>query len=466
METSPRRTVSSPIVLIEPLVRYNIGELLAWTKQENIPIPRNVSRKQLIEIIENSSSVGGGGRIFRINPNSSSPNLSQIPPEITQEFLHYLPIENLIKFCRTSPKFSKYCRDSGFWRSKANYIHDKQQMLKILEDSLNHNVSSLAVIMLQKLRELSRDGLPSSLLGEPRDELTIKDLKNVFSIVMRSGKLSVIRKMIQIFETELPKLKNVSIGESMRIFSELIDPAKLGETIDIVYKLFVLDDFNHHEFQQILMNLGDQAIEYMLNHALQERNSRRFNLAFESILHVLFRQRNINKFRKYWDEYIKYWDNPDSLKQDFSSFDKYPYSFIKIVGGTVSSGNIIRDLQDAFNEDDYNLFVKIWNEWSPMIDERDMEGIASNFYQDPEFSEGDVGYGNKYLKVVRSGVFEDVVHELLWLAKEDAEGEFVKYWNLNGYYFTRREMENLVSEFEREGISEKYGELIMWLWGK
>jgi hypothetical protein len=197
------------VTLVEPLSRYTNTELLAWLDQENIPIT-NISRRQLLKTIENSSIIGGNGRIFKKNPDEPVPTLSVLPREITQEFLHHLPIESLIEFCKTSPEFSQYCKDSGFWRLKANYIHGKTQIMKILEDSVKYGVASLANIMLEKLHA--------------EKSLTPKELESIFIIVIQSGKLSVIKKMIEIFDTELSEFlglwRDKTIMDSADVFAE------------------------------------------------------------------------------------------------------------------------------------------------------------------------------------------------------------------------------------------------------
>lgn len=50
----PVAVSSEPIILAEPLSERTTSELLPWTKQENIPVPRNVSRKQLLDVVKKS----------------------------------------------------------------------------------------------------------------------------------------------------------------------------------------------------------------------------------------------------------------------------------------------------------------------------------------------------------------------------------------------------------------------------
>lgn len=419
------------------------------------PRVRQVSRRAPVQRFGSSERESlSSRRVREKSPTEITPStivLSEIPAEITQEFLYHLPIESLIEFCSTSPQFSKYCKDSNFWKLKADYVREKYQILRVLQDSIKHNVSLLAKIMLEKL---------------PIEELDPRELTDVFLDIIRSGKLSLIRKMTETLKKEFPKifihLNGSKFRDSMSTFKEKLEKMrklKLDEIIETVYKLFiVMGPSSRYDFFQILISFGGDR--YLLDN-LSRDNPKIFDDTLFQILRSFIQENDVDDFAEYWNEYSLHLNDLDSIRKKLIALDKYPYPYTEIIGETMQSKRIVHDLKKAFDKDDYDLFVDIWNEYGSAIDDRDMRGIASIFYRSPRFSKRATGYGNRYLKLVRENFFEKLVHDLLWLAEEDAYDEFSSNWKMNRYYFDKEDRDNLIKEFEANGVPEKYDELVI-----
>ena len=463
-----KRSRSSPksIVLTEPLSRYTVHELVDWLKQENIPIPRNVTKRQIREIVKNSIKLGGSGKFFRTNPNEPPPSLSVLPEEITQDLLHQLPIEHLISFCSTSPKFSEYCRDSNFWRSRAKYIHGKDEILRVFKDSVNYNVSALANIMLERLN---------------KEGVSFEELKDVFLRVINSGKLSIIRKMIEVFggipmDTPADSYINFmnpenqlllifrgmhgmhgliyyGVGRTLEEKFGNIDPEKIQGMIETLYRLFGVTDIMDSASGTLMMLGGDKAIKYILDHALLDF-PKKFDLIFSIPLKLFMVTNNPDDFEKYWNEYSPYLKNIILTMQSINVIDKYPFIYTKIMGGGMRGGTIFGALNDAYSKDDYSHFVKLWDEYGSIMSEQMVKDLLWGLLRHGERSE-------RYLLILRSEVFDGIVKELLWLAEEDAYEEFVNYWDANKIYFRKVDRDDLLRRFEGGGVDEKYDEVIM-----
>jgi hypothetical protein len=435
------------IVLEEPLSQYTREELLAWTSQENVPVPRMASKEELIKIIENSSILGGSGRIFPINPNEPTPDVSVLPHETTQEFMHYLPLDELIKFCSVSSEFSKYCKDSRFWESRSEYIHDKHEIIQTLENAIKYGIIPLALHMIEKL---------------PKEKSDYPELSKVLLEIIQSAKLPLIRKVVEIYGKEFPEIfqrtKDFFIRNSMSTFTRKIE--RLGnsdEIIKTVYMLYVA--FINRKLTgrlDLIFNLialGDKAIEYSLSNVLRDVPED-FDREFQDIMMYLIVTHDMKGLVKYWNEYSSYLKNPERTKKNLAKYDKHPYPYIEAIGGiTPDPFTLYRDLIKSTEENNYDRFVEIWNKYRSSIDQLipQLSKHLTELY----------GVGNKYLAFIRDSILDEVVSELLWLAKEDALEEFTAYWNENHEHFWESDKEELVAKFAENGVPEKYDKIVM-----
>jgi hypothetical protein len=323
-----RRYRGSRIILREPLSQYSREELLDWIRQENVPGPRSASKEELIKIIKNSSILGGSGRIFPINPNEPTPDISVLPHETTQEFLHYLPLHELIKFCSISSEFSKYCKDSAFWESRSEYIHDTDQIIQTLEDAIKYGITVLALRMLEKLS---------------KEKLNYPELSKVLLEIIQSGKLPLIRKMVEIWGKEIPeifKMTNEShIHKSISVFTKKLKSRNFRnldgiiETVYMLYVAFINKKWvSSPDFIKILTTF-DKGIEYLLSNILRDVPEK-FDETFREVMLQLMGKHNINRFVKYWDEYSPYLEDPEWAKRTVSRYDRYPYPYKEAINSS------------------------------------------------------------------------------------------------------------------------------------
>ena len=126
-----------------------------------------------MQIILNSTALGGGNQIFRLRPNEDiSEYLLSLPEEITKSLLYHLPVNDVIDFCSASPKFRILCEDPEFWRKRSSDLKSTNEIYEIFVQAVHYGIYPLIYTLIDKLSE---------------NRLTDRNLKFILTSVISSG---------------------------------------------------------------------------------------------------------------------------------------------------------------------------------------------------------------------------------------------------------------------------------------
>lgn len=424
-------------ILSEPLDNYSDSELKAWLNNQSIYFPEHSTHEELIQIIRQNSSLGGNDQIFPLGLNEIAEYLTSLPPETVENLLLFLPIDHIISFCSTSTKFSDFCKEPGFWRSKSKKITSQEEILDTLNKALDYRIFVLADILIDKLEV---------------DLLTNKNTSEIFQKVMKSGEIFLIMKMIDVFGYKLRDAINhfqprtITYDRNHNIIStsgpdiypvigHLYESHQRDEVTEIIYLLQNIQSTDRL-FWALIDFGGQSAVEYMLKLFLKD-GSKRFSSIFWDLMDFLVEQNLPDQFEIYWNEYKQFLSDVERQKDWIEQKDCYPYNFTRIIGREVTSEMVESDLENyAGNHADIDMFIRIWKDYGDLLDEEQKEMIEE-------------GWGRIYGVIMR-GEIGDFLRDLIKLSAGGRFEEFRKYLEKNKDQMSLDDLEILAGSVNKE----------------